>query len=93
MRFSKYHGLGNDFIFIEDCAGELVEKGAGGLARKLCHRNFGIGGDGLVFITKMMGLYTMRILMRTEVKRRRAAMRCGALPIICLNGVCSVGQT
>lgn len=79
MRFSKYHGLGNDFIFIEDFAGELVEKGAG-LARKLCHRNFGIGGDGLVFITKMMGLYTMRIFNAdgSEAETCGNALRCFA---------------
>lgn len=79
VRFSKYHGLGNDFIFIEDFAGQLTARGAE-LARRLCHRNFGIGGDGLVFITKMMGLYTMRIFNAdgSEAEVCGNALRCFA---------------
>lgn len=79
MKFSKYHGLGNDFVFIEDFAGQLIERGEE-LAKELCHRNFGIGGDGLVFITKMMGLYAMRIFNAdgSEAEMCGNALRCFA---------------
>ena len=44
--FSKYHGLGNDFIFMEDFGGKLLE---GELARLLCHRHFGIRQTALTY--------------------------------------------
>lgn len=48
--FYKYHGLGNDFIFIDNLNGEVhLEKP---LIEKLCHRRFGIGADGIVFVEK-----------------------------------------
>ncbi|MFY9494268.1 MAG: diaminopimelate epimerase [Limnochordia bacterium] len=79
MKFIKYHGLGNDFVFIEDFEGELVVRGEE-LAQKLCHRHFGIGADGLVLITKMMGLYAMRIFNAdgTEAEMCGNALRCVA---------------
>lgn len=46
MRFAKYHGLGNDFIIIEDMARAIHNPEA--LARRLCSRRLGIGADGLV---------------------------------------------
>lgn len=45
MKFQKWHGLGNDFILIKDSL-----KKPNFLAKKLCHRHFGIGADGLVLI-------------------------------------------
>jgi diaminopimelate epimerase len=49
--FSKYEGLGNDFILIDD-----RDKEAPSLtpeeSEKLCNRNFGIGGDGVIFALK-----------------------------------------
>ena len=48
MRFSKMHGLGNDYIYV-NCFEERVDD-APALARRLSDRHFGIGGDGLVLI-------------------------------------------
>jgi len=45
-RFSKHHGLGNDFVVA--LVPELPA-GAADLARRLCDRRTGIGADGLVF--------------------------------------------
>ena len=42
--FSKYHGTGNDFIFVQGPVENPLE-----LARKLCDRHFGIGADGLMY--------------------------------------------
>ena len=47
MHFTKYNGLGNDFIFFDGEAA-LSIKDAAGLARKLCDRYTGIGADGLI---------------------------------------------
>lgn len=77
MRFTKYHGLGNDFILIEDFAGELLPQGKL-LAKAICNRNFGIGADGLVLITKETDLFTMRIFNSdgTEAEMCGNAIRC-----------------
>lgn len=42
--FSKYHGTGNDFIFVQ---GTVTDPSK--LAQKLCDRHFGIGADGLMY--------------------------------------------
>ncbi|KNZ68708.1 diaminopimelate epimerase [Thermincola ferriacetica] len=49
MQFTKMHGLGNDFILIEDFDKNNLANGAE-LAVRLCNRKTGIGADGLVFI-------------------------------------------
>ena len=48
MRFTKMHGLGNDYIFI-DGLNERVANPAR-LARRMSDRHFGVGGDGLILI-------------------------------------------
>ena len=48
MRFTKAHGLGNDFILLDDRAEALRDPGA--LARTLCDRRTGIGGDGVILV-------------------------------------------
>jgi len=47
--FTKMQAGGNDFIIIEDAAGRLSDA-APELARRLCHRRFGIGADGLLLL-------------------------------------------
>lgn len=48
MKFTKMHGAGNDYIYI-DCFYENVENPCE-LSKKLSDRHFGIGGDGVVLI-------------------------------------------
>ncbi len=50
MKFTKMHGCGNDYIYI-DCTKENIkdEKAA---AKFLSDRHFGIGGDGIILIKK-----------------------------------------
>ena len=43
------HGLGNDFVFLDHFS-VVEDEDYSKLAKKLCHRQFGIGGDGLVVI-------------------------------------------
>jgi diaminopimelate epimerase len=50
MKFYKYHGAGNDFILIDNRQDEIEEASKPKLAVKLCHRRFGIGGDGLMLL-------------------------------------------
>lgn len=48
MRFIKMHGTGNDYVYV-DAFREPVENPVE-LARKVSHRHFGVGGDGLILI-------------------------------------------
>ncbi|SMC56091.1 diaminopimelate epimerase [Sporomusa malonica] len=46
MQFTKWHGLGNDFVIINGLSEHIVDYRSQALA--VCDRNFGIGADGLV---------------------------------------------
>ncbi len=46
VRFSKYHGTGNDFVMIEDL--EDAVRLTPGFVAAVCDRRFGIGADGLI---------------------------------------------
>ncbi|KAH6832475.1 diaminopimelate epimerase family protein [Perilla frutescens var. hirtella] len=48
LHFVKYHGLGNDFILVDNRDSE-EPKITPEQAVKLCDRNFGIGADGVIF--------------------------------------------
>jgi diaminopimelate epimerase len=49
MRFTKMHGAGNDYVYV-DCFAEPQPTDPPALARKISHRRFGVGGDGLILI-------------------------------------------
>ncbi|MFH1717204.1 MAG: diaminopimelate epimerase [Planctomycetota bacterium] len=49
MRFTKMHGLGNDYVYV-NCFEEKIENPAE-LAQIVSDRHRGIGGDGLILIT------------------------------------------
>lgn len=48
MRFTKMHGIGNDFIIIDAIHNEIADPSA--LAKRVCKRRFGVGADGLILI-------------------------------------------
>lgn len=48
MNFTKMHGLGNDYIFLNCMDAEPGDPG--GLSRRLSHRHFGVGGDGIICV-------------------------------------------
>ncbi|MCR5788260.1 MAG: diaminopimelate epimerase [Lachnospiraceae bacterium] len=50
MKFTKMHGLGNDYIYIETFTQELKGTEKAELVRTFSDRHFGIGGDGVIFI-------------------------------------------
>jgi diaminopimelate epimerase len=49
MRFTKMHGAGNDYVYV-NCFDQPLPADAPELARQMSHRRFGIGGDGLILI-------------------------------------------
>ncbi|MEA1908636.1 MAG: diaminopimelate epimerase [Euryarchaeota archaeon] len=51
IKFTKLHGNGNDFILIDEYQNEIVKDKAE-FAATYCDRRFGIGADGVLFISK-----------------------------------------
>lgn len=50
-RFTKFHGLGNDYLVIE--ADQLAGvDDLGDFARRICDRHYGAGGDGIAIISE-----------------------------------------
>ena len=62
MRFAKYHALGNDYLVLEpkDCPTLFSPEAI----RKVCHRHFGLGSDGILYgpIERTDGTFGLRIL-------------------------------
>ncbi|QIZ70067.1 diaminopimelate epimerase [Oxynema aestuarii] len=78
IEFSKYHGLGNDFILIDnrDRDEPRLDRDR---AVNLCDRHFGIGADGVIFALPAVNSetdYTMRIFNSD-----------GSEPEMCGNGI------
>lgn len=51
LEFEKYHGLGNDYIIINDIKWNIPEEKKSKLALRLCEIHFSIGADGLIFVS------------------------------------------
>ena len=64
MVFTKMHGCGNDYIYI-DCTKEFVENEEKA-AIILSDRHFGVGGDGIILIKK--GTKAGRFLFGKEIE-------------------------
>ena len=82
IEFSKYHGLGNDFILLDNLHSSepLVTAEE---AVRMCDRHFGIGADGVIFaLPGQNGTdYTMRIYNSD-----------GSEPEMCGNGIRCLAQ-
>lgn len=59
LQLTKHHGLGNDFLVLVDPDSAVSVDAE--LARRLCHRNTGVGADGLLWLTRPAGLLVMRL--------------------------------
>jgi diaminopimelate epimerase len=75
MRFTKMHGLGNDFLVVDDRDPHPVDWAE--LAPRACARHTGVGADGIL------------LLQRSEVAdlRLRVVNADGSEPEMCGNGV------
>jgi diaminopimelate epimerase len=49
MKFTKMHGAGNDYVYV-NCFAETPPENLADLARQMSHRHYGVGGDGLILI-------------------------------------------
>jgi diaminopimelate epimerase len=50
IRFTKYHGCGNDFVIVEEKDVAAFSDDFPELARSMCSRRIGIGADGLIIV-------------------------------------------
>ena len=50
MKFTKMHGCGNDYIYVDGFKEHISQEKKPETVRKLSDRHFGIGGDGVIFI-------------------------------------------
>ena len=82
LEFSKYHGLGNDFILIDNrhSTQPLIDQEQ---ALKICDRHFGIGADGVILALpgENGSSYSMRIFNSD-----------GSEPEMCGNGIRCLAQ-
>lgn len=63
MKFTKMHGIGNDFVVMDVTVEPISEHELSPLAVRLNDRRFGIGGDGLVLILPSdVGIFRMRMI-------------------------------
>src|SRR5947207_2802130 len=49
MRFTKMHGIGNDYVYL-DCVRQPMPADPAALSRVISDRHFGVGSDGLILI-------------------------------------------
>lgn len=74
LSFSKYEGLGNDFIVVDaSTAGVSLTRAQ---AVQLCDRHRGIGGDGVLIVEHANGGHAMRVINAD-----------GSRPEMCGNGI------
>lgn len=54
VRFSKYQGIGNDFILIDATGSNasVISGFTSDTIKTLCRRRYGIGADGIIFLTE-----------------------------------------
>jgi len=76
LRFTKYEGLGNDFLVVD-----AADEGAIGqkVVARLCDRHFGVGGDGVLLVTppKSLGARATMVVLNAD----------GSRPEMCGNGL------
>jgi diaminopimelate epimerase len=73
LRFSKYEGLGNDFLIVpEQSSAALTPE----IVKQLCDRHFGVGGDGVLIVGQNGDRPFMRVINAD-----------GSRPEMCGNGL------
>lgn len=52
LKFTKMHGLGNDYMVIDESHGIIIpEDRKSDVSEELCERRFSVGADGVIFVT------------------------------------------
>ena len=75
MKFTKMHGLGNDYLYVYGDVPENIAE----LSGKLSERHFGAGSDGMIYISRSdIADFKMRIFNAdgSEAKMCGNGIRC-----------------
>ena len=98
MKFTKMHGIGNDYVYV-NCFKETVENPVE-VAKFVSDRHFGIGSDGLILIKPSevadcyMEMYNKCIYFGNDYAYKRDLSFCfeeTVLLLICLFPLCITG--
>lgn len=81
MKFTKMHGIGNDYVYV-DCFREPAPEDPAALAIRVAQPHFGIGSDGLILILPCEGADA----------RMRIFNKDGSEGEMCGNGIRCVGK-
>jgi diaminopimelate epimerase len=76
VEFTKIHGTGNDFVLINDLNNSFVGKEKD-LSEKICHRRFGVGADGVIFVRNSSIADTQMVIYNSD----------GSYAEMCGNGI------
>jgi diaminopimelate epimerase len=76
LRFTKYEGLGNDFLVVDAADDSALDTER---VVRLCDRHFGVGGDGVLLVTppKSPGARATMVVLNAD----------GSRPEMCGNGL------
>ncbi|MFH1362464.1 MAG: diaminopimelate epimerase [bacterium] len=77
MKFTKMHGLGNDFVLIDARSEKLEEINLKQLAIELCDRHLGIGADGILIVWPSKSAHYQMQIFNPD----------GSEPEMCGNGI------
>lgn len=55
MKFTKMHGCGNDYVYINGFTEQIPQDEKPDFVRAVSDRHFGVGGDGAIFINPIEG--------------------------------------
>ncbi len=82
MKFTKFHGLGNDFLIVDSDEVVVLEE-PGALAQRLCQRHTGVGADGILVLSvkdRAAGEVSFRIFNAdgSEAEISGNGLRCAA---------------
>lgn len=75
MYFAKMHGLGNDFIIIDNRNNSITNPNE--LAVKICDRHFGIGADGILLVEESSSVDIKMNIINSD----------GSIAEMCGNGI------
>ena len=77
LEFSKYQGLGNDFLLVDN-RDAAAPKATPAQAQRLCDRHFGVGADGVIFVMPGDAAHDFRMTIYNSD---------GSEPEMCGNGI------
>ena len=85
LQFTKMHGIGNDYVYVDTFEQSEPAQGWPALAQKIADRRFGVGGDGLILIEKgtspgAKGRMRMFNSDGSESEMCGNGLRCGQIP-------------